>query len=121
MRADESTLKWLLQGDPSIRWQVMHYLTDSSRNKVLTERNKVPSRGWVAKLLSYQQSDGKWSGSLYSRKWVSTTYTMPLLKNFGLIPGHKQALKACKVLLDEGFYEDGGINYFVSLKHALRE
>jgi hypothetical protein len=96
----------------------MQYLTDSSQSKVLTERIKIPARGWGARLVSYQQNNGKWSGSLYSRKWISTTYTMLLLKYFGLIPGHKQALKACKLLLDEGFYEDGGINYFDSLKHS---
>ena len=34
------------------------------------------------------------------------------------MPGHKQAVKACKILLNEGFYKDGGINYFGSLEHS---
>ncbi|MCK7527221.1 MAG: hypothetical protein MZV64_61255 [Ignavibacteriales bacterium] len=40
------------------------------------------------------------------------------LKNLGLMPRHKQAIKACKVLLDEGLYEDGGINYFYQYNHS---
>ncbi len=117
-RVEESTLQWLLDSDPSIRWQVLKHLIASSKNKVLSERRKVFSGGWGAKLLSFQQMDGKWAGSLYGRKWISTTYTMLLLKNLGLMPGHKQALKACKVLLDEGIYGDGGINYFPGYEHS---
>ena len=118
MLVKNEIIKWLLNGDPSLRWQTMHYLNVSSRSKILAERKKISSQGWGAKLLSYQQHDGKWADSLYSRKWISTTYTMLLLKNLGLIPGHKPVLKACKILLDEGFYEDGGINYFSQYKHS---
>ena len=118
MEIDKNILQWLLDSDPSIRWQVLNDLTVSSKNKILSERRKISSEGWGAKLLSFQQTDGKWADSLYNRKWISTTYTMLLLKNLGLIPEHKQALTACKILLDGGFYKDGGINYFGSLKHS---
>lgn len=106
MKVEKNILGWLLDGDPSIRWQVLQSITESSQRKILAERKKISSDGWGAKLLSYQNPDGKWADSLYNRKWISTTYTMMLLKNFGLVPGHKQALKACKVLLEEGFYKD---------------
>ena len=118
MKLEENILNWLLDSDPSIRWQTLQGFTNSSQNKILSERKKVASEGWGAKLLSYQASDGKWADSLYNRKWISTTYTMMLLKNIGLMPGHKQAIKACKVLLDEGLYEDGGINYFYQYNHS---
>lgn len=118
MKPEENTLNWLLDSDPSIRWQVLEGFTNSSKNKILSERKKVASEGWGAKLLSYQNPNGMWADSLYSRKWISTTYTMMLLKNFGLMPGHKRATKACKVLLEEGLYEDGGINYFYQYNHS---
>lgn len=118
MKQQENILKWLLDSDPSIRWQALTCLTNSSKTKILAERKRIAFDGWGAQLLSYQGSDGKWADSLYSRKWISTTYTMMLLKNFGLMPGHKQAKKACKLLLDEGLYEDGGINYFYQYNHS---
>jgi hypothetical protein len=43
---------------------------------------------------------------------------MLALRRLGLDPDHQQAHKACKLLLDKGFYHDGGINYFSSLKHS---
>ncbi len=118
MKIEKNILNWLLNGDPSIRWQTLQGFTNSSQNKIFSERKKIASEGWGAKLLSYQQQDGKWADSLYSRKWISTTYTMMLLKNLGLLPGHKQVIKACKVLLEEGLYEDGGINYFPQYNHS---
>lgn len=118
MKTENLVIDWLLNGDPAIRWQALKDLTDSPGTKILAERKKVTLEGWGAKLLSYQNSDGKWADSLYSRKWISTTHTMMLLKALGLIPGNKQAQKACKVLLDEGIYEDGGINYFADYVHS---
>jgi len=118
MEIDKNILQWPLVGDPAIRWQTMKDLTDASQSKILSERKKIAVVGWGTKLISLQDADGKWAGSLYSRKWISTTYTMLLLKNLGLLPSNKQALKSCKILIDEGFYKDGGINYFGSLKHS---
>jgi len=118
MKIDKNILQWLLDGDPAIQWQTMRDLTNSLPSKILTERKKIAVVGWGTKLLSLQDADGKWARSLYSRKWISTTYIMLLLKNLGLLPGNKQALKSCKILIDEGFYVDGGINYFGSLKHS---
>ena len=43
---------------------------------------------------------------------------MLLLRRMGLCPENQQAKKACQLLLDRGFYEDEGINYFASLKHS---
>ncbi|MCH7732006.1 MAG: hypothetical protein IIB44_05740 [Candidatus Marinimicrobia bacterium] len=43
---------------------------------------------------------------------------MLLLCRLGLLQGYPQALKACALLLDGGFYPDGGINFFTSLKHS---
>jgi len=115
---DSKIIKWLLEGDTSIRWQTYNDLTLVSYKKVMRERNKISKEGWGAKLLSYQNENGLWADSLYSRKWISTTYSMLLLKSFGLIQTNKQANKACNILLNKGFYKDEGINYFSSLKHS---
>lgn len=47
---------WLLDSDPSIRWQVMRDLTDSSREIVTAERSRVANEGWVRKLLDAQRA-----------------------------------------------------------------
>jgi hypothetical protein len=55
---------------------------------------------------------------LYSPKWISTTYTMLLLRRCGLSPDNEQAQVSCRLLLDRGFYRDGGINYFRSYEYS---
>lgn len=91
---------------------------NANQIEIETERERIPKQGWGAKLLALQNDSGMWASGIYSPKWTSTTYTMLLLKRFGLPPQNQQALKSCKILLDRGFYRDGGINYFGSLKHS---
>ena len=107
--ADETVLAWLLEGDPSIRWQVMRDLADADREDVERERERVTSRGWGARLLAQQDPDGRWAGALYSPKWTSTTYTLLLLHWLGVPPGNPQALAGCRQLWDGAQYHDGGL------------
>lgn len=108
---------WLLQGDPAIRWQVLRDIAEAGPTRVERERQKVASEGWGARLLAKQDAEGTWAGGkssdggLYSPKWISTTYTMLLLRDFGLPATNRQAQKACTLLLDRGLQRDGGINY----------
>jgi hypothetical protein len=118
MKTNDSILRWLLDGDPAIRWQTLCDLCDAKPSSVLKERKKISSEGWGARLLARQESSGLWGGGLYSPKWISTTYTMLLLRQLGLVADHPQAIKACKLLIDEGFYVDGGINFFDSMNHS---
>ena len=110
-------IDWLLDGDPAIRWQVLRDLVGSPAGAVERERRNVAREGWGGRLLDRQGPDGRWAAGqttddgLYSPKWTSTTYTMLLLRDFGLPANNRQARKACKVLLDAGFQPDGGINY----------
>ncbi len=118
MKTGDPVLRWLLEGDPAIRWQTLRDLCSAGTVRILKEQEKISSEGWGARLLARQASSGLWGGGLYTPKWISTTYTMLLLRQFGLSPDHPQALKACKLLLDEGFYRDGGINFFASMQHS---
>ena len=105
-------ISWLLEGDPSIRWQVQRDLLNFSPTKYEAERKKIVKEGWGAQLLNLQDSNGRWGGGMYTPKWTSTTYTMLTLRLLGLPPNNLQAKRACKLFLDEGFYTDGGINFF---------
>jgi hypothetical protein len=115
-RADRA-IQWLLDGDPAIRWQALQDLVGAPKRTVERERRKVAPEGWGARLLAKQDPEGRWAGGqssdggLYSPKWISTTYTMLLLRDFGLPADNRQARKACARLLDGGLQPDGGINY----------
>jgi len=111
-------VQWLLLGDVSIRWQTFRDLLKSDAETTENEREKIAETGWGAKLLAVQDSCGMWSRGLYSPKWTSTTYTMLLLRRLGLQQNHPQVKKSCQLLLDKGFYSDGGINYFGSIDYS---
>jgi hypothetical protein len=112
MAQENSVITWLLDGDPAVHWQTQRDLVGADDLTVLAERQKITREGWGNKLLAYQEPSGMWSGGLYSPKWISTTYTMLLLRRLGLEPDHPQAQRACQVLLDKGFYPDGGVSSY---------
>ena len=56
---NRSVIQWLLDSDPSIRWQVMRDLTDASEEEVAAERARVATEGWGAHLLSLQGWTGR--------------------------------------------------------------
>jgi hypothetical protein len=106
----DSVVTWLLKGDPAIRWQAIRDLTDAGTS--FSEQHRVATEGWGARLLELQDPDGRWAKGIYTPKWTSTTYTMVMLRSMGLSPGHPQAMRGCKVLVDTGFWHDGGINFY---------
>ena len=113
----DGAIQWLLDGDPVIRWQTLRDLVGAAERTVERERRRVVRDGWGARLLARQDPEGTWAGrlssdgGLYSPKWISTTYTMLLLRDLGLSGNNRRARKACKLLLDGGLQRDGGINY----------
>ena len=57
-----TVIDWLLDSDPSIRWQVMRDLTHEPADVVAAERARVATEGWGARLLALQAPDGLWAG-----------------------------------------------------------
>ncbi len=114
----QEIINWLLEQDPSIKWQVMRDLLKAPSAEYLPVRDEVANSGWGKKLLDLQDISGRWGGGIYSPKWISTTYTMLLLKRLGLNPEHEQPKKSISLLIEKGRYKDGGINYFASLDHS---
>src|SRR3974390_1782670 len=88
-------LKWLLDSDPAIRWQVMQDLTEATPESVAAERARVATKGWGAKLLARQSPRGYWPkpGGKEDRGLLVTLYTLVVLKDLGLDPASKPALK----------------------------
>jgi hypothetical protein len=58
----QAVTQWLLDSDPSIRWQVMRDLIGASAEDVTAERARVATEGAGARLLALQGTDGRWGG-----------------------------------------------------------
>jgi hypothetical protein len=81
-------IKWLLDSDPAIRWQVMRDLTGEAPNTMAAERSRVATEGWGAQLLARQSSAGDWPGGQWD---LVTLWSLVVLKDLGLDPASKEA------------------------------
>jgi hypothetical protein len=95
-------LRWLLDSDPAIRWQVMRDLTDEAPDVFAAERSRVASDGWGAQLLACQSPAGHWGGGPRGwrddlpeaeRRLLITLYALAVLKDLGLDPASREARK----------------------------
>ncbi len=127
-------VEWLLESDPAIRWQVMRDLTDAPAQKVAAERARIAKEGWGARVLALQREDGhfdggaptfkseageKWWQSLPAQRrgtlfpeWTSTSWSLMLLRHFGLDPASAEARRAVSLLREHVQWEHDGEPFF---------
>lgn len=131
-------LDWLLDSDPAIRWQVLRDLAGAPARDVAEERRRVATTGWGARLLGLQGQDGQWDGATYwpeeshthgpgstdhgdpgpdspeddGQPWTATTYSLLLLRGFGLDPGSPQARRAVSLVRDNSRWDEGNQPFF---------
>jgi hypothetical protein len=124
-------IDWLLDSahsDPSIRWQVMRDLLEAPRARWEAERAKVETEGWGARLLALEDEDGQWAGGAYfpadfdfdgpeaqpgaGQPWTATTYSLSLLREFGLDPSSERARSAVELIGANARWEEGGQSYW---------
>src|SRR4029453_9010803 len=89
-------IDWLLEGDPAIRWQVLHDLTHAPPEEVAAERARVVHEGWGARFLALEGADGLWDGGACfpagyrggepGQPWTATMNTLQSLELLGLDP-----------------------------------
>src|SRR5512142_155851 len=91
---ERPVVRWLLDSDPSIRWQTMRDLTRAPAEEVAAERARVATEGIGARLLALQGADGRWGGAAWNRGWNSTMHVLMLLRDMGLDPASDQAHRA---------------------------
>ena len=103
-----SVLQWLLDSDPSIRWQVMRDLIGAPADEVAAERARVSTEGAGARLLALQESDGRWGGAAWNHGWNSTMHVLLLLRDMGLDPASDQARRAVGLVRDRVTWKDCG-------------
>ncbi len=117
----DAVIAWLLDSDPSIRWQVMHDLLDAPESEWRAERTAVETRGWGARLLSYEDEDGQWAGGAFAPRdfdsrewrevgqpWTATTFSLSQLREFGLDPSSDRARRAVELVGANSRWEHDG-------------
>lgn len=94
-----AAMKWLLDSDPSIRWQVMRDLLHEREDVIAAERTRVAREGWGAQLLDAQTADGYWATDPEERDtWLGTTYILVLLKDLGVDPADERVRRMIELL-----------------------
>jgi len=99
-----TVIDWVLDSDPSIRWQVMRDLTGAPAGEVPAERARVATEG--AKLFAVQAEDGRWGGAAWNRGWNSAMHVLMLLRDFGLDPVSDQARRAVGLVRDRVTWQE---------------
>ena len=98
-KPESSVIDWLLDSDPSIRWQVMRDLTDAPDEEVAAERAKVATEGWGARLLARQEANGHWGGDPNNPEWTCLL-SLLWLRDMGLDPSSTEARRAVALIRD---------------------
>ena len=106
---NDNLRNWLLDGDASIVCQTMDFL-GYKQKEIENKRNEISNKGWGKRLLENQAADGSFGGGLYGPKFISTTYTLLLLKRMGINSNQKCCQKGASLLI-QGLRKDGGINF----------
>jgi hypothetical protein len=98
--SNDPVIDWLLDADPSIRWQVMRDLTETPAEIVAAERSRVASEGWGRQLLDQQRRDGQWGDGVATPFWWSNMYTLVFLRDLGVDPKSERVRAAIGLVRD---------------------
>jgi hypothetical protein len=104
---DNEIVKWLLEGDVSIQYQVHRDLLESEQNQL---RQRIEANGWGRDLLSRRSENGNWGRGFYQPKWTSTHYTLLDLKNLSISPNNVAIKQTLSLIFKNEKGRDGGIN-----------
>lgn len=125
MPSNDSTIQWLLNSDPSIRWQTLRDLLNAPESEWTAERNRIETEGWGAALLSHQDEDGQWAGGAFIPKnfphsewktsgqpWTATCWALQQLREFGLNPASNSAKRTVELVGKNCRWDEGDQPYW---------
>ena len=101
MKISSETLDWLLDSDPTLKWQVERDLVGAPATQWQATRALTSTVGFGAKLLSLQDEDGQWAGGAYfpgrpepralkrdgddsGQPYIATTWALNDLREWGV-------------------------------------
>ena len=109
---------WLLDSDPSIRWQTMRDLLDRPEDEWRPVRAQVETTGWGAALLGCADPDGQWAGGVFvpagftrelwdaeGQPWTASSHVVTLLRELGLPPASAAARRMVEQLCQAEWWE----------------
>ncbi len=99
-------IKWLLESDPSIQYQVHRDLLGNDWKDL---QKKISKEGFGAKFLSERKENGNWGQKFYQPKWISTHYTILDLRNLCIDPNTAPIRDSIQIILEHEIADDGGI------------
>ena len=120
---------WLLDSDPTLRWQVERDLLGAPREVWETTRGRIPMEGDGAALLARQDPDGQWAGGAFfpadmrededGQPWTATTWTLTTLREWGMdgaaLAGTAEKLRAnARWEYDDLPYWDGEVDVCIN-------
>jgi len=104
---NDPTIKWLLEGDVSIQYQVFRDLLNTEQPDL---QQRIATEGWGQVLLSKRLPNGHWGHSFYQPKWTSSHYTLLELKNLAIDPFVPEIRQTVDLIIRNEKCTDGGIN-----------
>ncbi len=104
---DDHIIKWLLDSDVSIQYQVNRDLLKIERPDL---KKRIAKEGWSAKLLVCRENNKHWGLGFYQPKWTSSHYTLLDLKYLSISKQQKDIQYIINRILRENIGPDGGIN-----------
>jgi hypothetical protein len=122
-----TVLDWLLDSDPSIRWQTLRDLDDAPADVVDAERARVAVEGWGARILALRGEDGLWEGGALfpvrdgrpypgtraeGQPWTATAYSLVLLQELGVDPQDDRVRGAVAQVRADCRWEHDGQRFF---------
>ena len=112
---NDQILRWLLEGDVSIQYQVYRDLLGADKPEL---RERIASEGWGARFLQARHDNGHWGRGFYQVKWISTHYSILDLKHLNITPDHPQMAESVAIIVRDQKSQDGGINPSKQIKQS---
>ena len=103
----DEIIRWLLEGDVAIRYQVERDLLNREQENL---RQRIEQEGWGAAFMARRRADGHWGQRYYQPKWISTHYTLMDLRNLCISPEQAETRESVGIVIRNQKGQDGGIN-----------
>ena len=104
---NDEIIKWLLEGDVSIQFQVYKDLLGDDRPDL---QRRIAKEGFGAEFLSRRGEHGHWGQRFYQPKWISSHYTILDLRNLCIAPDNIEIRKTIDLIVENERAPDGGIH-----------
>ncbi|SEA51046.1 MULTISPECIES: squalene cyclase [unclassified Mycobacterium] len=123
----EALTDWLLDSDPTLRWQVERDLLDATPAVWEATRSRIATEGFGARLLALQDPDGQWAGGAFfpadfdfddpdgadeGQPWTATTWTLNALREWGLDASVLRERRTVELLDEHSRWEYDDLPYW---------